>query len=279
MARRRARKKAAPKSIDRLSFDSLGECAQWIESTDKLPLSGSSSTAEDVCEVGFKQAMEIARTGGRHATDVERLKSAMSGIPRTTEMNTSGQEITSDVIGFAPIVPNAMMGLPDSMLNLVAIEAPAPVIKIGVHVGRGWAVEESTVYYRAAALLAGLDVLHSQGYKTELWACWRNQDDTGNAVHVDVLVKPENAQWDYEVASFCFGNPAMQRRLFWACGERSGKAGEQVTKDSYGVESMHGEEGFDVYFPRLSSDLPNVRAAQALVTDSFADAGLTIEYT
>lgn len=262
---------------DTHQFESLADVAEYVANTPREIRTNQSERAS-ACALTQWEAIEIARTGGRHATDVERLKSAMLAMPSTQIIETHSPSVTSDLVGFSPVVPNAMMGLPDSMLNMLPTPDPMPVIKIGVHVGRASNVNEKTVFNRAAVILSALDVLHAQGRKTELWACWRNESNPRTQAFFDVLLKPASALWDYEAASFCFGNPAMQRRLFWAVAERYGEASKGVARDSYGHEACGAEEGFDVYFPRMRERLNTIGEAKRDVTRYLAEQGLEVSF-
>ena len=265
--------------MNSITFHSLAAMADFIQSNERQSNCDTQSASTYSCDVQESHALEIARSGGRYDTDVEKLKTAMAGMPKYQRIETTAPAVQSNVVGFAPVVPNAMMGLPDSMLCMEPEPAAPPVIKIGVHVGRASCVEESTVYLRAAALLAALDVLHAQGHRTELWACWRNTN-MGIDCHYDVLVKPESSNWDWQIASFVFANPAMQRRLFWNVAERHTRDSAELTDTgNYGHESSTANDGFDVYFGRLNDDLRNMTEAQAKVSAALAASGLVVEFS
>jgi hypothetical protein len=223
-------------------------------------------------------AIRVCRfEGGHWPKGVRKLNAALKSVGSVTPREFYTPQPTDAMVGFAPIVPNVLAGIPNSMLAIEELPAVAPVVKVGINVGRSHSVDESTVYNRAAAVLSLLDLLASQGYQTELWAVWRNTAH-GDRMAVDVLVKDATADWDITTAAFAFGCPAMQRRLMWACAERGGEEGAAVTNSGYGNGRRETGDDFDMYFPYLSDDLSPARAITQ-ATDVAKKSNIEIDFS
>ena len=96
--------------------------------------------------------------------------------------------------------------------------------------------------------MAAINELELQGYKTEVWAVWRNETDYPKIVrvNVDTLIKPTYAPWQPSLVAFALCNPAFQRRLCWKVAETL-EHGHKIA-GGYGHGAQADMSDFDIAF-------------------------------
>jgi hypothetical protein len=262
-------------NLTHVEFDSMAAVAAAMEALPRAEGAGFASTRPDHCKIQEAEAIQIAANGARWPEGSRKLKAALGKVDAVRTQTQEQPLPESSPVGFMPVVPNALQGLPDAMLAMAPGPAPRKALKIGVHVGRNFNIKDSTVFNRAAAVLTALDILESSGIPTELWAVWRNAA-FGCAGHIDILVKAADMQWDIDAAAFAFGCPATQRRLCWGIAERF-ENNNELTDNGYGSASPDQGEGFDIFFPRLVRALSE-DSARDMVTEVLRKAGIALDF-
>ncbi|MEX5266115.1 hypothetical protein RF640_19090, partial [Kocuria sp. CPCC 205231] len=74
-----------------------------------------------------------------------------------------------DVVGFQPIVPNALMGLPKSMMNQKRTEQKGKVMRIFADMGFNAGTDKEDIAYRGALIMTAIQQLEITGVRVELW--------------------------------------------------------------------------------------------------------------
>lgn len=118
----------------------------------------------------------------------------------------------ADIQGFAPIVPNAIIGIPQSMINTTVKPKKSKVITIITDGGYSASTDINEILEYGAKLTSKIMNLEKQGYRVRLeyvdYYCERN----GNTNHtLKVLLKSENQPFDIKRMMFPLAHPAMLR--------------------------------------------------------------------
>lgn len=77
----------------------------------------------------------------------------------------------SSPVGYAPIVPNAILGLPNSMMSKKTVQMKTKVLSIWYDMGASCGVHADTILTAGRHLLELIDNLEKQGYRVELNVC------------------------------------------------------------------------------------------------------------
>jgi hypothetical protein len=168
------------------------------------------------------------------------------------------RSIETSVAGFSPIVPHAIIGLPNSMMNSVKARKPSRVLKIGVNCARPHSVSESEALNRGRAILAVIQYLEQSGYSLELWAYWRNvsRHDLMLKADINVKIKASNERLNVASLAFAICSTAFNRRLCWRFAESCPKSWRLSTKKHrYGFGQLANNSGFDYTFPFSSEGM------------------------
>ena len=75
---------------------------------------------------------------------------------------------SSSPVGYAPIVPNAILGLPNSMISKKTVQMKTKVVSIWYDMGASCGVHSQEILKAGRHLLELIDMLEKQGYRVEL---------------------------------------------------------------------------------------------------------------
>lgn len=157
----------------------------------------------------LNEALELMRTGYQPTVDElkTKLKANVAG---------NGKRISfhNDVVGFAPVVPLALQGIPTSMMNSYMKPIKSKVINIYYDMGAVSSVTKEQMLDCGAKVLAAVMDLETQGYKFNLYSVQCYADNNGGKGTCDVLctkIKSSNAPFDLKRLSFALTHPAYFR--------------------------------------------------------------------
>ena len=153
----------------------------------------------------FEEVKTAMREG--YQPTVDKLKGAFKA-------NLAGQakriSFFNDVVGFAPIVPLALMGVPTAMQNSYMKPIKAKVIDVYYDMTCSWAVDSNDIIKAGQTLLGAILELEMQGYKFNLYATQSYADDSS----CDMLctkIKSSNTPLDLKRMSFPLTHTAYFR--------------------------------------------------------------------
>lgn len=140
----------------------------------------------------------------------------------------------SDVCGFAPIVPNALLGLPNCMLNTHKDVKKSKIIKFLFEMNKPWTYSSKQIIEKYSKILANIAILEKNGYRCriELNGTFSNMHENQTIVGCNILVKSENQLFDVKRLCFPLVHSAMSR-LFGFAWENS-----LPIKDNYHISGM-----------------------------------------
>lgn len=119
----------------------------------------------------------------------------------------------ADVVGYMPIVPNAILGLPNSMINSRVEQKKTKVIKFLIGMNRSWSTTPEKIIKTMSKVLSKICVLERSGYRCRLEVFGSFTDEHSNrkiACH-SILIKSENQLLDLKRVAFPLVHSAMQR--------------------------------------------------------------------
>lgn len=166
---------------------------------------------EDRYGDSFEKAKEMLKYGCDEKIDF--MKEAIN-----PKLNGAINKITfvNDVVGFAPIVPNAIKGIPQAMINNVKRPVKSKIINIVFNAGTPWFVEENEVFAYGQKVLNKIINLEMQGFRVKLYSLltFNTRDDSNNySYFLKLLIKRENQPLDVKRIIFPMLKDKMQRQI------------------------------------------------------------------
>lgn len=184
----------------------------------------------------YDEAVEMLRYGWE---DKEKLDYTMQKISQLNKQHDRQRtSFKNDIVGFAPVVPLAIMGVPQNMINSTRIPKKAKVIKIILDVGMASSVSVNEKLEWGAKVTSKIANLEKQGFRVKI-ECIKTFVERDGLVkcHVcKVPVKNENQPFDIKRMMFVIAHPAMSRRIMFDWYERLPDATEY---SGYGVSLQY----------------------------------------
>jgi len=126
----------------------------------------------------------------------------------------------NDIAGFQPIVANAIIGLPKSMINAKRVPRKIRTVQVLINTSVPGGVNGSHIIERGAYMLAMIDVLERSGYRCEVYAgkvSWVSS--LHQSVGYLVKLKEASAQLSIKKLAYYLVSPSSNRRTGFAINE------------------------------------------------------------
>lgn len=132
--------------------------------------------------------------------------------------------VVHGVAGFAPCVPAALAGRPDSMYMRRKKAAPAPVVNLYYANGFPAFVKGEKIIEIGSYVLAAVRDLEARGVRVALHVCnFANMDKAGkNVIGVICRVKSAGDAFSLAAVSYPLAHPSFLRRSVFRCRESCG---------------------------------------------------------
>ena len=181
-------------------------------------------------EVGYKEGLDkIAKDGGERINF--RANSART-LPR------------AGVVGFAPIVPNAILGLPNSMLCKETIPHKAKVISIWYDITACCNIETSEIARAGRHMLELINKLELQDFRVELRVCTGYCGSSQCCFSV-VKVKTDRQPMNPLKIAYPFTHASFLRRQGLKWLETYPKVEDSSLRHGYGTALYYKVDGGD----------------------------------
>lgn len=224
---------------------------------------------------GYEGSMALARDGWAEGTAM--LKEAM--IDAHVQDYIDGPAWHTDIVGVRPIVPAALMGVPDSMLAYTPRPQTKPVQTIDMYISVSHNTDSAVAVAHGAGIASIVDTIEMQGVSVELNAIVQSSGEyvtkqgtgvrTNNkrqTVSTAIRLKNSDQPMDLDVLSYAIIHPAFFRRQWFKwlethneyySGFNSGYGGciftpEKPDPDNYSIPTVRSSDSPD----------PAVRLAQ-----------------
>lgn len=157
----------------------------------------------------YEQALEYLEKGYQPVVDT--LKFAIKA-------NISGQgkriSFHNDIVGYAPIVPLAIMGVPNAMINSYMKPIKAKVIDVYYDGTFSWGVKSDNIINTGAKVISIILQLEQQGYRFNLYQV-QSYSDEDNCDMMCVKLKDSMQPIDLKRISFPLAHTAFFRVIGW----------------------------------------------------------------
>lgn len=144
----------------------------------------------------YEQALKFLEEG--YQPTVEKLK---AGIKANLQGQGKRISFHNDIVGYAPIVPLAILGVPNSMINSRMKPIKVKVIDIYYNMTAGSGTSSETIIQAGVKLLSTIIALEQQGYRFNLYAV-QNYYDEHKCYMLKVKVKDAMQPIDLKRISF-----------------------------------------------------------------------------
>lgn len=192
----------------------------------------------------WDEACELLRTG--YQPSVEKLKTGVKA-------NLSGQgkriSFFNDVVGFQPIVPLALQGVPCSMQNSYMKPIKTKVLDVYYDMTVTWEIDKEDLQAAGEKLLGAILELEMQGYKFNLYAI-QTYSDGGSFDMLCTKVKSSNTPLDLRKISFPLTHPGYFRSIGFDWYSRMPKS-KYRSGYGYPLSSDYSEERLKKGFQQI----------------------------
>lgn len=131
----------------------------------------------------YDEALELMRVG--YQPTVEELR-------KSFKITKSGERarfsFNNSIVGFAPVVPLAMMGVPNNMINMTMTPIKTKVIDVYYDMTASAAISSKQIIDAGRQILAAIIELEKQGYRFNIYAT-QTYSDSNDADMLVVKVK------------------------------------------------------------------------------------------
>lgn len=171
---------------------------------------------------------------------LEQLKVQIDNELRTLE-NNKRSRVYDDVCGFMPIIPNALMKLPNAMLNTRVEKVASRVLRFCIAIDRVWSVSTDEIIRKMSKTLAYIASLERSGkYRCRIevfFVAFGGKYNNGRkySTSCSVLVKSENQLFDTRRLCYPVINPSMLRLLMFGWNESLPLAHSDYAVSGYGT--------------------------------------------
>lgn len=131
-------------------------------------------------------------------------------IKITAQGNGKRISFRNDIVGGNPIVPLAMMGLPNSMINMHMKPIKNKVLDVYYDMTCMYYIKASQIEDAGEQLLGAILELEAQGYRFNLYSC-STYADYNDVDILAVKIKDANRPFDLKRMSFSLMHPAFFR--------------------------------------------------------------------
>lgn len=155
------------------------------------------------------------------ATKEETFRMLREGYQPTVDALKKGARITAtgkrfksfnDVVGFQPIIPNVIMGLPNAMVNSSIAPIKTKVLDIYYDMTVSCFVESNDLIKAGQKMLGTILEMEAQGYRFNLYVC-QTYGDGKSCDMLCVKVKSANQPFDLKRMSFPVSHTAFFRGI------------------------------------------------------------------
>ena len=187
----------------------------------------------------FEQADNLRRKGDKRSLAM--LNEYKIKFDKYIQYN-NGYKIKqrNDIHGFVPIVPNAIIGLPLSMINQSREAKKVKGIDIFYNVSIECSTSTKDIARKGAVMLSLIDALEIKGFRVNLkvgGVCMK-----GNTVHgVITTMKRYDEPLNIRKLAYYLVNPSCLRRTFFKLEESIPELTD-VTNDGYGTNDKFGKQ-------------------------------------
>lgn len=158
----------------------------------------------------FEEAIQLFENG---YTDIlDKVKKGVSA-ELTKVTPTQRRLVTTGVQGYAPHVPNAILGLPNSMIHTQALPQKTKTVKIVYSITENCGTDKEEFIKSGITVLSMINTLELQGYRVNLDIAFYTANNGNEYACGTVNVKDYREHMDIQKLCFPIAHPSMFRRI------------------------------------------------------------------
>lgn len=204
-----------PLNIIKEHFESIHEMLSVIESRPNNEVmrgeeESKTGSKDFTGTASYNEAKNLFRNG--YTEILPKIKTGVSANLKRTEVKPR-RTIENNVVGYAPNVPNAIMGLPNSMILTRTAPQKIKAVSIVVGITENCGTNAEEFIESGIAALGVVNTLELRGYRVNLkvaFFCAKCGDDRTFGT---VSVKDYREHLDLQKLCFPLANPSMFRRF------------------------------------------------------------------
>jgi len=166
---------------------------------------------------GFRSAKKLKDDFAHSRVDPSILRNIKHDIDFNGERVKT--EFFNSVVGFAPVVPLALMGVPTCMRNSRPVVVKSKILDVYVNVSASGGIDSERLKEVTTKLIEDVIALERQGYRLNVYGCWatsgldENQYTVRRAVCVSVKLKDAGQPVDLGRVIWPFTTSGFHRGL------------------------------------------------------------------
>ena len=198
-------------------FDSIHQLLATIKSRPANSVfrgAEDSITSRDASFYGthtMEEAEELLRFGWNEHTD--EIMEKVNANVKTNEGTLEKRRPINSVVGFAPHVPNAIRGIPESMISATSTKQKVKAVTIVYNhsVLGSWSTD--SILRAGISILKLVNQIERKNVRVKLVSEFKSSTRDGEIAIGRVVLKNFKDQLDIKKITFPFANAAMQRRI------------------------------------------------------------------
>lgn len=198
-----------------IEFGSIQEFVEYLKKdvTDnfKNVLSSENADYKFTQTHSYEEAKTLLKNGWTQMT--EKLKTQLKAQPKMLPTTTSKNVLS--VQGYQPVVPNYLMGLPNSMVTKKVVPVRQKVITLSKCVAYSWKVKTDTIVNESVKALRLIQKLEANGYRINLNVLLFVRARNGQGFCIKVRIKNSGEKLNISKLSFPLVHPSFLRRLYF----------------------------------------------------------------
>ncbi len=197
------------------TFESLNDMIRIIESrpnNDAMKFDNSSYTGdkEFTMTSSYDEAKYLLRYGYKDV--LEKMKVGVNNTLKKTNVEQR-RRITTNVMGYAPHVPNAILGLPNSMILTERKPQKTKAVSIVVGITENAGCSAETIVNSGVAALSVVNALELNGCRVNLKVAFKVSRMNNERAYAMVKIKDYREHLDLQKICFPMAHPSMFRRF------------------------------------------------------------------
>ena len=234
------------------NFANLNQLLRATERPYNAVFARESHDSERTSDYGFYKTNNYAEAidllKGGYAEPLNQIKRGVETKARGISVRKTA--VKNDVVGYAPNVPNAIRGIPQSMINAQTAAKKSKVLSI-VYDVTGSGMLDSESYIKAGITICTIiNTLEANGYRVSLKVIFKNSEKYSQRTIAAINLKDWRQPLDLKKLTFPLCHPSMQRRLGFKWLETQPDLTDTGYQSGYGRSSTAANS-----YDRLEADL------------------------
>lgn len=196
-------------------FDSIHQMLSVIESrSNNSVMMGKHSSENNGKKFtgtnSYKEARRLFENG--YTEILPRIKQGVSANYKKSQ-TALRRTIRTGVVGYAPHVPNAIMGLPNSMIYMDKVPQKTKTVSIVASITENCNVEAEEFVKSGITAISVVNALELRGYRCEVKVDFFDGEEGDEMTFATVKVKDYREHMDLQKLCFPLAHPSMFRRF------------------------------------------------------------------